>query len=175
MKFTRNLFALILVSLTLTFCSDNDDSSDENSDDCPELVSQEAQGNFRGTDFVNQGGFYKEQTFGGNTTYRCEIYVKEATGGDCFFPEFEAPRDIILFSIESLEQQTIEVSDLSGANTLNFNRIADGTTTIELAECGTITITNFDSATSTLEGTVVALGQFGSVINGAFSLELCDL
>ena len=93
------LFALILVSLTLTFCSDNDDSSDDNSDDCPELVSQEAQGNFRGTDFVNQGGFYKEQTFGGNTTYRCEIYVKEATGGDCFFPEFEAPRDIILFSI----------------------------------------------------------------------------
>lgn len=123
--------------------------------------------------FKLPAGFFKEFTFGSETTYRGEIYVKEDLDDDCFFPFFEGTQDNILFPIPSLEPQTITLSE-SGNNTLNFNRIANGITEVELAECGTITITSYDATTGVLEGTVVARGQEGSTVNGNFTLLLCE-
>lgn len=169
-----SVITIAFLSLTILSCSD-DDSSDGTS--CITLVNQTAQGSFRGTDFVSPAGFYKVLTFGETTQIRVDIYVKESLDDDCFFPTFEGTQDNILFSIPSLEAQTITLEEF-GENTLNFNRIAitdDGPVTeVELAECGTVEITNYDANAGVLEGTVVARGQFGSTVNGNFSLMLCE-
>jgi len=170
-----SILAIAFLSFTVVSCSDDDDSSGGSS--CITLVDQNVQGSFRGTDFVSPAGFYTVLTFGENTNIGGKIYVKEAIDSDCIFPEFEGTDDIILFPIPSLEEQTITLEEF-GENTLNFNRIVieDGTavTEVELAECGTITITNYDADNGILEGTVVARGQFGSTVNGNFRLELCE-
>ena len=163
---------IIIGSLIVQSC-DSDDDSPSGGDNCPDLVNQTAQGNFRGTDFVSQGGFYKDFSFGGEASFRIDLYVKERTGGDCFFPVFDGTQDIILFSIPSLEPQTINFSEI-GDNTLNFNRIVNGVTEIELATCGTVEITNYDTLTGELEGNLFARGQDGSVVNGNFTVEFCQ-
>lgn len=161
---------LVFSSFTFNSCSD-DDSSDGSG--CITLLDQAVQGSFRGDAYVSPAGFYKINTFGNETFYRGEIYVKEDQDDDCVFPFFEGTQDNIIFPLPSLEVQTITLSEF-GENTLNFNRIANGVTEVELAECGTITITNYDEAAGILEGTVVARGQEGSTVNGNFTLLLCD-
>nr|WP_321233945.1 hypothetical protein [uncultured Psychroserpens sp.] len=169
-----SILTIAFLSLTVVSCS-SDDSSGGSS--CANLIDQAVQGSFRGTAFVSPAGFYKVLTFGETTTIRCDIYVKESLDSDCFFPTFEGDQDTILFSISSLEAQTITLEEF-GNNTLNFNRITigdDGSITeIELAECGTIEITSYNADTGILQGTVVAEGQFGSTVNGNFTLLLCD-
>ena len=173
-KTIKTILAAVVITtgLMLQSCGSDDDSGG-GSDDCPNLSDQPVQGSFRGTDFVSPDAFYKALTFGGTTTYRADIYTKQRTDGDCAFPLFEGSQDNILFSIPSLEAQTITLSD-TGSNTLNFNRIANGVTEIELAVCGTIEITTYNATTGELQGTVVARGQEGSVVNGNFTLQLCD-
>ena len=170
-----SVLAIVFISLNLLSCSNND--SDEDSSSCISLVDQNVQGSFRGTNFVSPEGFYKVSTFGETTIIRGEIYVKENIDTDCSFPTFEGTQDIILFPLPSLEIQTITLAE-SGNNTLNFNRITIGEngpiTEVELAECGTIKITNYDAGLGILEGTVVARGQFGSKVNGNFTLFLCN-
>lgn len=168
------LFAVTLGSLTITSCSSSDDSDGSS---CDSLVNQPVQGSFRGESFVSPAGFYKVLTFGQTTSIRGEIYVKENQDTDCVFPIFEGDQDNILFPLPSLEVQTITLEEF-GDNTLNFNRITQGqngpVTEIELAECGTIEITSYDADNGILQGTVVAEGQFGSKVNGNFTLLLCD-
>ena len=164
------LFAVTLGSLTVFSCSSSDDSD---SSSCDSYINQPVQGSFRGEDFVSPAGFYKVLTFGQTTNIRGEIYVKENQDTDCFFPTFEGTQDNILFPIPSLEAQTITLSE-NGENTLNFNRIVQGDAEIELAECGTIEITSYDEDNGILQGTVVAEGQFGSTVNGNFTLLLCE-
>ena len=172
MKRIKLLSALVFSVFTLvaTSCSDDDSSGGSG---CITLIDQPVQGSFRGEAFVSPAGFYKEFTFGGETTYRGEIYVKEDTDDDCAFPFFDGTQDNILFPLPSLEPQTITLSD-TGNNTLNFNRIDGVETQVELAECGTITITNYDAVNGILEGTIVARGQEGSTVNGNFTLLLCE-
>lgn len=176
MKTIKLLSVLTIAFLTLTTvsCSGSDDSNESG---CPSLINQAVQGNFRGTGFVSPEGFLKVTQFGETTIIRGDIYVKERIGGSCFFPEFEGTQDNILFPLPSLEVQTITLQD-SGDNTLNFNRIViteDGPVTeVELAECGTIEITSYNEDTGVMQGTVVARGQFGSTVNGNFTLMTCD-
>ena len=47
-------------------------------------------------------------------------------------------------------------------------------TEIELAVCGTLNITSYNSNTGELQGNIVARGQDGSVVNGNFTLDLCN-
>jgi hypothetical protein len=169
------VFTIALLTLTTVSCSSNDDSSD--SSGCASLANQAVQGSFRGTSFVSPAGFLKVSQFGETTVIRGDIYVKERIDGDCFFPTFDGTQDNILFPLPSLEVQTITLQDF-GNNTLNFNRIViteDGPVTeVELAECGTIEITSYNEDTGILQGTVVARGQFGSTVNGNFTLMACD-
>ncbi|MBO6605351.1 hypothetical protein [Psychroserpens sp.] len=165
-----SVFLFSVCALVFTSCSDDDSSGGTA---CITLVDQPVQGSFRGDAFVSPAGFFKILTFGSETTYRGEIYVKEDIDDDCFFPFFDGTQDNILFPLPSLEPQTITLSD-TGVNTLNFNRIVNGVTEVELAECGTITITSYDEANGILEGTVVARGQEGSTVNGNFTLLLCE-
>ena len=173
-KTIKTIFAALVITgaLLVQLCGSDDDSSG-GGDNCTNATNQAVQGNFRGTSFVSPDAFYKELTFGGNTTYRVDIYTKERTDGDCVFPLFDGSQDTILFSIPSLEVQTVTLSE-TGSNTLNFNRVADGVTEIELAVCGTIEITNYNEATGEIEGTVIARGQEGSLVDGNFTLQLCD-
>ncbi|WP_204344506.1 hypothetical protein [Psychroserpens algicola] len=168
------VLTIAFLSLTIISCSDDDSSGGSS---CSNLVDQPVQGSFRGTDFVSPAGFYKVLNFGETTTIRCDIYVKESLDSDCFFPTFEGDQDTILFSISSFDLQTITLEEF-GENTLNFNRITieenGPVTEVELAECGTIEITAYDADAGTLEGTVVAKGQFGSTVNGNFTLLLCE-
>jgi len=169
---------IVLVALVLTAgfafqsCSSSDDSS-SGGGDCPNLASQVAEGNFRGTAFTSPGGVYKDFSFDGDPLWRIDLYVKDRTGGSCLFPEFEGTQDVILFSIPSLEPQTITFSE-TGENTLNFNRIVGNVTEVELAVCGTLNITSYNSNTGELQGNIVARGQDGSVVNGNFALDLCN-
>jgi hypothetical protein len=169
---------IVLVALVLTVgfafqsCSSSDDSS-SGGGDCPNLASQVAEGNFRGTAFTSPGGVYKDISFGGDPLWRIDLYVKDRTGGSCFFPEFEGTQDIILFAISSLEPQTITFSAI-GQNTLNFNRIVGNVTEVELATCGSVEITSYNADTGELQGNIVARGQNGSVVNGNFTLALCE-
>lgn len=172
----KTILAAVVITgiLMLHSCSSDDDSSaDGNEDSCGEVTNQPVQGNFRGESFVSPDAFYKEFNFGGMTTYRVDIYTKERIDGDCVFPFFEGAQDNILFSIPTLDVQTITLSE-SGENTLNFNRIVNGVTQIELAECGEINITNYNATTGEIQGTVYAKGQEGSVVDGNFTLQFCD-
>jgi hypothetical protein len=175
LKTIKTLFTVLIItgSLFMQSCGSDDDSSNGGSDNCLTLTDQPVQGNFRGTSFVSPAGFYKVYNNGGTTTYRGEIYVKENLESDCFFPTFEGSQDIILFPLPSLDVQTITLSE-TGDNTLNFNRIVDVETQIELATCGTVSITNYNEVTGELQGTVVAIGQEGSTVNGNFTLLLCE-
>ena len=193
-----NLFkigTLLLVGfLTITSCGADDENSNVGMEsilsnnerlliDCPKSASdQVVQGNFKGIPFVSPGGSYRDQSFGGEEAYSCRIYIKSPLGtGDCAFPKFEGYGDTILFSLNSLEPQTFEISDQFNSesqaynNTLKFNRISedDGTTIVELS-CGVITITEYDALTGELFGTVVAKGMEGSTIDGNFVLDFCD-
>ena len=167
-------FVMLFSSSIVMSCSDDD--SDGGSS-CVDYVDQAVQGSFRGTDFVSPEAFYKVLTFGETTSIRGEIYVKENLDSDCSFPTFAGDQDIILFPIPSLETQTITLEEF-GENTLNFNRITNTetglVTEVELAECGTIQITSYDADAGIMEGTVVARGQFGSTVNGNFTLVLCE-
>lgn len=167
------LVALVITGgLILQSCS-SDDGSSGGGGNCPDIENQTAQGNFRGTDFVSPGGVYKDFSFGGDPLWRIDLYVKDRTGGSCLFPEFDGSQDVILFSIPSLEPQTINFSE-SGDNTLNFNRIAGNITEVELATCGSVEITSYNATTGELQGRIVARGQEGSTVNGSFTLDLCD-
>lgn len=161
----------IIGGLMMQSCSSSDDSS--SGGNCPSLSDQLAQGNFRGIEYTSPGGVYKDFSFGGDPLWRIDLYVKNRTGGSCLFPEFDGTQDVILFSIPSLEPQTINFSE-SGENTLNFNRIEGNVTTVELATCGRVVITSYDSNTGELQGNIVARGQEGSIVNGNFTLQLCD-
>lgn len=172
MKQIKLLSVVVFSVFTLSVLSCSEDDASGGSG-CISLVDQPVQGSFRGEAFVSPAGFYKVTTFGSDTFYRGEIYVKEDMDDDCVFPFFDGTQDNIIFPLPSLEPQTITLSD-TGENTLNFNRIANGVTEVELAECGTITITNYDEVNGILEGTVVARGQEGSTVNGNFTLLLCD-
>ncbi len=165
----------VLVCFFLVSCK-SDDSNDGGGDEtaaCTEAANQTAQGSFRGEEFTSPGGTYIEAPGSGNG-YNCTIYVKPPTNTDCVFPEYEGTQDAILFSIDALEPQTLVLSELAGLNTMNFNRIDNGTTTIELAECGVIEITSYDAAAGELRGTVIAEGQLTSTIDGNFVLTLCE-
>ncbi|GAB5401178.1 MAG: hypothetical protein Aureis2KO_27630 [Aureisphaera sp.] len=166
-------FAL-LVSITITSCKsdDGDGGGGEQANTCSEASGQTAQGNFRGDQFVTPGGTYIEAPGSGNG-FNCTIYVKAPNNTDCVFPTFDGTQDTILFSIDALEPQTLVLSELAGSNTLNFNRIENGTTTVELATCGVLEITSYDAAAGELRGTIIAEGQVNSEIDGSFTLSLC--
>ena len=172
----KNLFVFAFIA-TLVFSCSSDDSDDGGSN-CPDLIDQTAQGDFRGESFVSPGGTYLLAP-GGNNGYTCTIYVENRTDGDCVFPIFgndADPQDSIKFPIDDLSLQTYTFSD-TGGDTINFNRVAveDNVpvTTAELAVCGTVTITEHDADADTLTGTITAVGQDGSEINGTFILDLC--
>lgn len=164
------LITIILAGVLLQSCNSSDDSSGSN---CPTLIDQPAQGSFRGTSFVSPDAYYRVSTFGQTTMITARIYVREAIDGDCLFPFFGEPEDVILFGLPSLEVQTISLQE-TGDNTLNFNRIVDGVTEVELAVCGTIEITSYNETTGELQGTITAKGQEGSTVNGNFTLQFCD-
>ncbi|MDC8005492.1 hypothetical protein POV27_15650 [Aureisphaera galaxeae] len=174
MKITKYIALAFIVSVSLISCKsdDGDGGGGEEAATCAEASSQTAQGNFRETAFVATGGKYIEAP-GSGTGFICTIYVKSPTNTDCVFPTFEGTQDTILFSIDALEPQTLILSELAGSDTLNFNRIADGTTSVELAECGVLEITSYDATAGELRGTVIAEGQLGSMIDGSFVLSLC--
>lgn len=172
----KKLIAFTFIATLLFSCSSDDDSSGSSS--CPDLVSQTAQGNFQGDNFVTPGGTYQLSP-GQNNGYTCVIYVENRTGGSCTFPVFNndlGPQDSIRFSIPDLNNQTLTFSD-TGGNTINFNRVTIENnvpvTIAELAVCGTVNITNHDTTNDTLSGNIVARGQDGSEINGTFTLDLC--
>ena len=160
------------ILLLVASCNKSNDDDGGGTSNCTAVATQAAQGNFKGTAFTSPGGTYIENP-GTATGYRCTIYVKSPNNTDCVFPTFDGTQDTILFSINSLENQTITLSDTSGSNTLSFNRIDGTTTDIELAECGEIKITSFNATSEILQGTIIAKGQDGSEINGSFQLSLC--
>lgn len=136
---------------------------------CGNIMNQDAQGTFKGVDFVNQGGSYRLQA----GSYFCRILVTEPIGGDCFFPEFGGNEGSILFSLPNLDPQTITFSDVAGeGESLNFNSIDNGVTNVELAVCGELEV--LSSTDTTLNGRIVAIGQDGSTINGNFTLTICE-
>jgi len=151
----------------------NDDDDDDNSGGdvtCEPFINQDAQGSFRGVDFVNQGGSHRLQQ---NDTYFCTILVTEVIDGDCFFPVFGGNEGSILFSLPNLEPQTITLSDVVGeGESLNFNTINGTTTTVEQAVCGELEV--LSSTDTMVMGRVTAIGQQGSTINGNFTLMLCE-
>ena len=157
-------------------CMITDDGNDDDDDDgdggvtCGDIIDQEAQGVFKGTSFVNEGGSYRFQ-FG---EYFSRIFVSEVIAGDCNFPEFGGNEGRILFSLPSLDPQTITFSDIAGeGESLNFNSINnDGSTDIELAVCGELEV--LSTTDTTLSGRIFAIGQQGSTINGNFTLTLCE-
>lgn len=173
---TKTKLLAIAISLTLFACSSDDDSGNgSNNADCnaPALIDQVAQGNFRGADFTVQNGFYTDTGFDGKTAYTIEIFVKpQSEGSTCFFPEFEGTNDVIVFIINSLETQTIELNGkqptaeaIQNANTAdelaalignaNFAFRRDGTD-LEPA-CGQLIINGVNSDDQ-LTGSVVASG-----------------
>ncbi len=172
--------SILLLSIVTTSCGSDDDSNNTNSKDCSTQPKAEiATGSFKGQSFTVTGGRYTDQSFGDEKRYSCAIYIKPVKSGSCFFPNFEGLNEQILFSINSLEPQTIVVSDVFSGEikpTLNFNRIAntnDGPETqIELS-CGTLIISGVEN--NQLKGRVFANGTEGSTVNGAFTLDLCDL
>lgn len=172
----KKLIAFTFVATLLFSCSSDDDSS--GGSNCPNLVSQSAQGNFKGNNFVTPGGTFQLSP-GQNNGYTCKIYVESRTGGSCTFPIFNndsGPQDTILFSIPDLSNQTLTFSD-TGGNAINFNRVTiennRSVTILELSVCGTVNITNHDTTNDTLSGNIVARGQDGSEVNGTFTLDLC--
>lgn len=185
-----NAAATIFTSLLLiTSCSSDDDSSNSgvtdagsgSTNECPSTpTDQVAQGNFSGTDFTSSGGTYLDRSFGEQTDFFCRIYVKSPISiDDCSFPEFDGTQDSILFSIASLEAQTINVSEefTIGDNgelppTLSFNRIGTEFTEAELS-CGTIIIDGLNDVDQ-LTGSVIATGVDGSSIDGNFVLDFCN-
>ncbi|WP_439153390.1 hypothetical protein [Winogradskyella sp.] len=168
------LFALVTGGFTILSCSSSDDSDNSS---CGSYIDQPVQGSFRGEPFVSPEAYYTGITIGETTMYSGKIFVKSSTNGDCLFPTFDNGDNKILFPLPSLEVQTITLEEF-GENTLNFNSIIIGEdgpfTDVELAECGTIEITNYDADNGILQGTIVAEGQYGSTVNGNFTLLLCD-
>lgn len=174
MKITRYILFAFIVTLALVACkSDDGGGGGGETENCTVADSQTAQGNFRGADFVSPGGTYIEAPGNGNG-FNCAIYVKSPTNEDCVFPLFAGTQDIILFSIDALEPQTLTISEFGGATILNFNRIVDNTTEVELGTCGVLEITSYDEVAGELSGTIVAIGQGNSTINGSFVLSLCE-
>ena len=164
-------FQMLLDELGTDCMVMTDDGGDDGGGDvtCESVIDQEAQGSFRGVDFVNQGGSYRLQS----GSYFCRILVTELIGGDCFFPEFGGNEGSILFGLSNLEPQVITLSDVVGeGESLNFNTIEDGVTIVELAVCGELEI--LSSTETTVTGRVTAIGQQGSTINGNFTLTLCE-
>lgn len=175
MKFAPYILFTFLVTVSLVACKSDDGGNGGGGEaaNCEVADAQTAQGNFRGADFVSQGGTYIEAPGNGNG-FSCAIYVKNPTNTDCVFPLFAGTQDIILFSIDALEPQTLTLSEFGGATFLNFNRVVDNTSEIELATCGVLEITSYDEAAGELRGTVIAIGQENSVVNGSFVLSLCE-
>ena len=171
----------LILSLVLFSCGSDDSDSDTNGggDDCPKTpTDQVAQGNFKGTAFTSPGGSYFKSAGGTNTGYTGVIFIAEKTGGSCVFPEFEDGDGRILFSIESLEAQTITLSASGGDNTstLNFNSTINDPDPITDAElsCGIIEIKTVDTDKGEISGSVIATGVNGSKIDGNFTLTFCD-
>ncbi|PZD76903.1 hypothetical protein [Mesonia sp. K7] len=77
-----------------------------------------------------------------------------------------------MFRLPNLDPQTVNFSDVSGSQTLNFNSVVGTTTEVELATCGKLEI--LSSTDTTVSGRVIAEGQQGSSINGNFTLTLCE-
>jgi len=147
----------------------NDDDDGGGDVTCEDFIDQDAQGSFRGVEFVNQGGSYRLQS----GSYFCRILVTAPIGGDCFFPEFGGNEGSILFSLPNLEPQTIILSDVIGeGESLNFNTIENGATVVEQAVCGELEV--LSSTDTMVMGRVTAIGQQGSTINGNFTLMLCE-
>lgn len=173
----KKIFLFLIVTTLAWSCSSSDGGNDNGSSPCPQLLSQAAQGSFRGESFTSPGGTYLKAP--GDNGYIINVYVKNRVSGSCAFPVFDGNtiQDVIKFSIPSLALQTITLSQ-TGSNTLNFNRIADEgngpVTSVELATCGTVNITNHDVIAETLSGNLVAKGQDGSTVNGSFVLDLCE-
>lgn len=179
-KFLK-VFGVIATTLILiTSCSSDDGDGGDSSSDCSTTITdQVAQGNFRGISFTSPGGTYRDISFDGEEDYICKIFVTAPIDNtSCVFPDFgTTTTDTLLFGLSSLEAQTFNVeSDFDfGDNqppTLNFNRIDDNQTTVELS-CGVIIIDGLN-ASGQLTGSIVAIGVEGSSINGNFVLDLCD-
>ncbi len=173
----KNLLSVIFVATLVLSCSSSDDGGGGTSN-CADPIDQTAQGNFQGENFVSPGGTFSLAP-GGDNGYTCRVYVEMRTGGSCTFPTFgdgELPQDSILFPIDDLSLSTYTYSDTGGA-AINFNRntVEDNVpvTIAELSTCGTVTITEHDTDADTLTGTISAIGQDGSEINGTFVLDLC--
>lgn len=190
LNFLKPLSAIFTSLLLMTSCSSDDsESSNNNSTDSGIIeessttcettpTDQIAQGIFKEDSFTASGGAYREQNFGDKVNYFCTIYVKSPIDLEaCIFPEFEGTDDTIIFSLSSLEAQTIELSnDLTqgfDTVTLNFNRIdLEGETKTELG-CGTLIIDGINEDNQ-LTGSVIANGDNGSTIDGNFVLDFCD-
>ncbi len=177
----KAILAFVLF-LGITSCSSSDDDSSGGGNGCSKTITNQiAQGSFMGTTFTSQGGVYRDQSFGDETRFFCTINVKSPTGGSCFFPEFEGDDDTILFSIDSLDAQTFDVTDEFSTDgsipkTLSFNRITSEngeSLTINELSCGRIVIDGLNDSDQ-LTGSVVATGLEGSLINGNFVLDLCE-
>lgn len=137
---------------------------------CTTISNQVAKGNFRGEAFTITGGTYRLQ----GPAYFCSLYIKTNPNGYCGFSiDNNSNTDTILFSIKTLDVQSLTVSNTT--NTINFNRLPPtGATEVVLADCGKLEITNYDSATKILTGRVIAKEQSGNKIDGTFKLELCQ-
>jgi hypothetical protein len=137
---------------------------------CTTISNQDAKGNFRGAEFTITGGTYRLL----GPMYRCSLYIKANPNGYCGFTnDNNSNTDTILFSIKTLEAQSLTVSNVT--NTINFNRLPPtGPTEVVLADCGKLEITNYDSKTKILTGRVIAKEQSGNKIDGTFKLEFCE-
>ncbi|WP_299366045.1 hypothetical protein [Winogradskyella sp.] len=168
------LVLTITAGLIMQSCSSDDNSSIETN--CSNITDQPVQGNFMGTDFISPQGYYQRGGFENDEIlYYCEIYVREPIGGDCLFAVFDGPKDDIRFLLPSLEPQIVDLSSSIDNQVLAFNRIVNGTTEIEFANCATVEITNYDSEAGELQGKIYAEGEEGSIVDGNFTLDFCGI
>jgi hypothetical protein len=152
-------------------CSKSENNSGSTTDtSCTTISNQVAKGSFRGTDYTITGGSYRLL----GPRYNCSLHIKANPSGYCGFSDNDGSNvDTILFAIKTLTVQSLAVTNTE--NTINFNRVPlTGATEVELADCGKLEITNYDSTTKILTGRVIAKGQSGSKIDGTFTLELCQ-
>jgi hypothetical protein len=163
-------FSIIVFGFLSCSKSESTPAPEPTDTSCTTISNQEAKGNFRGAEFTITGGTYRLL----GPVYRCSLYIKANPNGYCGFSiDDSSNTHTILFSIKTLDVQSLAVSNTT--NTINFNRLPPtGATEAVLADCGKLEITNYDSATKTLSGRVIAKEQSANRIDGTFKLELCE-